>query len=117
EPLPVADIRVLAAYAEGPWAGHSALTEHTLGQGRALYVGWYPRQAQAEAVLRRVLPMHNVPIETDLPPGLVLNRRGPYTMLLNFTDWPLSATVAGETFVVPGRDIVVRRMADARDDR
>ncbi len=50
------------------------------------------------------------PLDTEsLPPGLVVSRRGPYTILLNFTDQPLTATVAGEHHIIAGRDVVVRR--------
>lgn len=107
EPLPGA--RALASYQDGPWAGMAAATEHQIGNGRALYVGWYPTLAQAEALLRRILTLQEVPFDESLPPGLVVSRRGPYTILLNFTDQPLTATVAGEHHIIAGRDVVVRR--------
>jgi beta-galactosidase GanA len=110
EPNP--DVALLATYRDGPWAGLAALTEHVLERGRALYVGWYPSQAQAETILRRVLPMQGLPLERELPPGLVLCRRGPYTILLNFTDRALTASVAGEHVEIAGRDVVVLQLPD-----
>ncbi len=112
EPTPGADVTTLATYRDGPWAGLAALTEQTLEHGRALYVGWYPSQAQAETILRRVLPAQSLAFEAELPPGLVLCRRGPYTILLNFTDRVLATTVSGEPISVAGREVVVRRRPD-----
>ena len=114
EPSP--DVTVLATYRDGPWAGLAALTEQTHEHGRALYVGWYPSQAQVETILRRVLPMQGVPLDLELPAGLVLCRRGPYTILLNFTDRALTASVAGEPVQVAGRDVVIRRPPDKESE-
>jgi hypothetical protein len=43
----------------------------------------------------------------DLPPGLLAARRGPYTILLNFTDGPLAAMVGEKVVEVNGRDVAV----------
>lgn len=97
----------LTTYRDGPWAGLAALTEQTVERGRALYVGWYPSQAQAEPILRRVLSAQDLAFEAELPPGLVLCRRGPYTILLNFTDRVLATTVSGEPISVAGREVIM----------
>ena len=43
----------------------------------------------------------------DLPAGVVAARRGPYTLLLNFTDETQTVRVAGETLEVGPRDVRV----------
>jgi len=43
----------------------------------------------------------------DLPAGVVAARRGPYTLLLNFTDEPQTVRVAGAAVEVSPRDVRV----------
>ncbi len=87
--------------------GGAALTVNTVGRGRTYYLGFYPRQEQVKALLHYLAGRLDVQPVADLPPGLVAYGRGPYTILLNFTDQPLTATVAGKEFPVSGRDVVV----------
>ena len=112
EPLTGDDVRPLATYQDGPWAGMTAATDRRTGRGRVTYVGWYPTLGQAEALLARILPDLEVPFEDGLPAGLVVSHRGPYTILMNFTDQPLRTTVAGVVCEVAGRDVVVRHTSD-----
>src|SRR5690606_39170729 len=90
-----AGARVMATYRDGPYAGQAAMTSNALGKGCAWYVGWLPTVAQALALLQHLLPPAGVQPLADLSPGLVAARRGPHTVLLNFTDSPLTATVQG----------------------
>jgi len=94
----------LAAYADGSGA---ALTEHEVGNGRVLYLGFYPTAAQARALLVHLAGQLGLTWLPDLTPGLVATRRGPYTILLNFTDGPLEYKADGQTVPVAGRDIAV----------
>lgn len=94
---------VLAQYAEGA----AALTEHGVGDGRCLYLGWYPAGAQAAALLRYLAGRLNIASCAVLPPGMVAARRGPYTLLLNFAEGAGTAVVGGEAISVPGRDVRV----------
>ncbi|MCP5095216.1 MAG: beta-galactosidase, partial [Chloroflexi bacterium] len=85
----------------------SALTENVVGNGRCLYLGFYPTEAQATALLTHLTTQLGIESYADLPPGMVSAKRGAYTILLNFTDEELEATV-GETAVsVPPRDVYV----------
>ena len=43
----------------------------------------------------------------ELPAGVVAARRGPYTLLLNFTDEAQTARVAGAAVEVGPRDVLV----------
>ncbi|MBK8985771.1 MAG: beta-galactosidase [Chloroflexi bacterium] len=92
----------LAAYTDGSGA---ALTEHGVGNGRVLYLGFYPTPAQATALLTHLAGQLAITRLADLPPGLLAARRGPYTILLNFSDGALTAVVQGEKVVVNGRDV------------
>lgn len=104
--------RSLAKYASGPFEGRTALGEHDYGTGRVVQLGWYPTQAQAEALLRHLAAQLNLPVITDLPAGLIVTRRGPYTMLLNFTDQALSVQVEGQVATVAARDVKIIEPAE-----
>ncbi len=108
-PNPDAGVVSLATYTDGPWAGTIALSERPIDEGRALYVGWYPQQAQAEGILRHVLTSQGIAYREDLPPGLVAVERGPFTILLNFTDQELRTHGDGRDVAVAARDVVVLR--------
>jgi beta-galactosidase len=85
----------------------SALTVNRVGQGRVFYLGFYPNQEQMLDLLNYLARQLNIQSIADLPPGMIAYARGPYTILMNFTDQPLVATVAGKEFSVSGRDVVV----------
>ena len=102
-----AGARVTATYREGPYAGQAAMTSNALGRGWAWYVGWLPTVDQAVALIQHLLQPAGVQRLADLPPGLVAARRGPHTVLLNFTDGPLTATVQGRPVSVDGREVAV----------
>lgn len=93
-------------------SGEIALALNALGAGRVMTMGWYPTPAQAQAMLRYLLDEAGVarPLaEGTLPDGMLLFRRGPHTVLLNFTDQPLAVTLNGVGQIVPPRDVVVSR--------
>jgi len=48
-----------------------------------------------------------VPSIAKVPDGVIASRRGPYLILLNFTDKPLMATVQGLDVLVGPRDVEV----------
>jgi beta-galactosidase len=104
-----AEQRSLVDYASGPYAGQSALAERTAGAGRALYLGFYPTHAQAVALLAYLANLSGLErlLDGDAPPGLVVARRGPHTLLLNFTDQAITAGVRNRPVAVPPRDVVV----------
>lgn len=98
----------LAAYADGSGA---ALTEHGVGNGRCLYLGFYPTGDQARALLTHLAGQLGIERIAHLPPGLLAARRGAYTILLNFTDGPLSAEVGERVVTVNGREVTVVKEA------
>lgn len=100
----------LARYTDGPFAGAAALTECQAGAGWAAYLGWYPTEAQASAIMRRLADRAGVArLADDLPAGVIALQRGPYTLLLNFTDEPQTARVANVAVEIGPRDLRVVR--------
>lgn len=105
--IPTSNLRPLVHYTSGPFASLAALTENNVGRGRALYLGWYPTVAQAEALLKHLAARVGINPIAQVTPGLVAAQRGAYTLLLNFTDAPLTATVRGQPCLVAARNIKV----------
>ena len=87
--------------------GQAALTENTVGQGRVLYLGWYPRTEQAQAIIRRLTEPLGIVRSAVLPNGMIAVPRGDHTVLLNFTDRLQTCHVDGVSVAVPGRDVRV----------
>jgi beta-galactosidase len=99
--------RVLGHYSSGPFNSQAALSEHRLGPGRVLYVGWFPSAAQAEALLAYLSAQAGVASLAAVPDGMIASRRGPHIILLNFTDEALTATVEGQSIAVGPRDVQI----------
>jgi beta-galactosidase len=83
------------------------LTRRRLGDGQTLYLGFWPRPDQAQALLAHLAHELALPRIAGLPPGMLAARRGADTLLLNFTDHPLDLTLHGQTHTVPARDVRV----------
>ncbi len=103
------DLRLLAHYNSGPFSSRAALVEHRIGSGRALYLGWYPNDSQAETLLDHLASQAGVLPLAVVPDGLIVYRRGPYLILLNFTEELLTATFQEKTLSVGPRDVEVIR--------
>jgi beta-galactosidase len=99
--------QALAEYSSGPFSSLAALTEHTVGDGRALYWGWFPDGSQAEALLGFLAAQAGVSPLATLPDGVIASQRGSHIILLNFTDQPQTATVQGRTVLVGPRNVEV----------
>lgn len=92
--------------------GETALALNRVGSGRVYTLGWYPTPDQAMSLLRYLLSEAGLHARSELPDGLLTFRRGPYRLLLNFTDHALSFDWDGAAFVVPARDVLVLRESD-----
>lgn len=101
------DLNILARYISGPFKSAAALVEHKVGSGCVLYLGWYPNEQQAEALLSFLASQVGVDSLAEIPEGLIASQRGPYLILLNFTETPLTATIQGRTVTVGARDVEV----------
>lgn len=99
--------QVLAHYTSGPFNTYAALVEQQRKAGRAFYLGWYPDDAQAEALLAHLASQAGLQSLAALPEGLVAFKRGTHLILLNFTDTPLQATAQGRSILVGPRDVIV----------
>ena len=95
----------LATYA----TGEAALVDNRIGRGHVVTLGWYPAPEQATALLRWLLDAAGVAPGLEPPAGCLAFRRGPYTIVLNFTDEPRMATLGGEIVEVGPRDVTVGR--------
>jgi hypothetical protein len=101
------DLQLLAQYNSGPFNTNAALTEHKIGAGRVLYLGWYPTGPQAAALLSYLTTQVGLLPLADLPDGLIASQRGLHLILLNFTEETLTATVQGQAVSVAPRDVEV----------
>ncbi|CAM5709256.1 beta-galactosidase [Streptomyces canus] len=116
--------QAVASHADGPLAGHPAVTRHRHGDGTAWYVGSHPDQDTLTALLDRIRHEAGVTPEHDAPAGIeVVRRRGTeadYLFLIDHTgkgaETPaegvelLTGTpVTGTVTVPPGGVAVVRR--------
>ncbi len=99
--------QMLAHYSSGPFSSLAALTERKVGSGKALYLGWYPTEPQAKALLSHLASVAGVHSIAEVPEGLIASRRGPHLILLNFTEEPLSAIVQGQIVWVGPRDVEI----------
>jgi beta-galactosidase len=104
---PGSETNSLARYRGGPFAGQSALTEYTLGEGRVVYLGWYPSLAQAKGLAARLAEQARVARLAELPQGILGIRRGPHTMLFNFTEQEAEAQMEGKPVRIPPRDLLI----------
>ncbi|AQZ61088.1 Beta-galactosidase [[Actinomadura] parvosata subsp. kistnae] len=77
-------------FADGPDAGHPALTRHDLGAGSAWYLATAPVTGLRD-LLARVLDHAGVSRPRGLPDTLELVRRGGHVFLINHGDRPVTA--------------------------
>lgn len=101
------DIRILAQYNSGAFKDYAALVEHKVGLGKALYLGWYPTEKQAEVLLAYLASQVGIPSLATIPEGLIVSRRGSHYILFNFTEEPLTVTLHGQAISVASRDVEV----------
>ncbi|MER5436619.1 beta-galactosidase trimerization domain-containing protein, partial [Streptomyces sp. NPDC002588] len=91
--------QAIAAYAEGPLAGHPAVTRHRHGNGTTWYLGTHPDQNTLSALLHRIRQEADVTPEHEAPAGIeVVRRRGAeadYLFLIDHTGKGAEAPAAG----------------------
>lgn len=83
------------------------MTERLVGDGRVLYLGWFPSVEQAQALLAHLAGQAGVERIGDIPDGMVAVRRGGRTALFNFTEGELRLDLQGQERVVPARDVLI----------
>ncbi len=67
---------VLATYTEGGYAGKAAITSHTLGKGKAIYVGAHLEPADLARVLLTLTTANGVKVPIEAPQGVEVTTRG-----------------------------------------
>jgi beta-galactosidase len=87
--------------------GEAALCRRDLGAGRVYTLGWYPTPSQATALSRYLLNEVGTKPIAALPPGCLVYRRGPYMILLNFSDLTQGTEIDGTAYELPPRGVVV----------
>ena len=100
-------VKALARFASGPFSSQIALTEHEVGDGRAFYLGWYPTVTQAKALLIHLASIAGLTFYEELPSGMVVNQRDPYTILLNFTEQPITVNITGQKVTIDQKDVAI----------
>ena len=92
--------KVLAKYADQFYAGAAAATRCRRGQGTVTYCGVFAEQAFVDALVEGLVKKIGLTSKA-LPPHVHLLRRGPYRVLLNYNDTPVTAPAPrGTTFLV-----------------
>ena len=80
---------VLASYTEGSYAGKAAITSHSLGKGKAIYVGAHLEPADLARVLLTLTAANGVKVPIEAPRGVEVTTRGTgktkWIYLLNHT--------------------------------
>jgi beta-galactosidase len=94
------ETKVLAKYADQFYAGAAAATRCRHGQGTVTYCGVFAEQAFIDALAEQVAKRAELRT-VALPPRVHLLKRGPYRILLNYNDTPVTAPAPrGTTFLV-----------------
>jgi len=101
--------QTLVTYRSGPFSGMTAISERPLGWGRVYYCGFYPDNVQALGLLRYLVNRAGIPTIPRLHESTIAIRRGPYTILLNFSDYPHIVELPGRSVTVNPRDVQVVR--------
>jgi len=83
----------LVTYIEPPYHGKSALIVSQQGAGTVAMIGWVPNLKQAQAVLLKLAPWLVEEALPHLPEGVIVVRRGPYLVIMNFGIDALSVNV------------------------
>ncbi len=80
---------VLASYTEGSYAGKAAITSHSFGKGKAIYVGAHLEPADLARVLLTLTAANGVKVPIEAPRGVEVTMRGTgrtkWIYLLNHT--------------------------------
>ncbi len=89
----------LATYADGRYAGQTAITSNRYGSGRAIYVGCSLEAADLARVLLSLLGPAGIQPKHQLAPGVEMTRRGSarqtWTYLLNHTGKAQTVQISG----------------------
>ncbi|MBI9046081.1 MAG: beta-galactosidase [Anaerolineaceae bacterium] len=99
--------QILAEYTSGPFAGKAALTAFQSGNGEALYMGWYPTEQQAIALIKYLARKANIKFFDNLPDGLICIQRGNQQIYLNFLEKPIKLEGDYKTVNIGARSIVI----------
>jgi beta-galactosidase len=108
-------VRILASYRSGPYSGQAAMIENSLDKGKVVYLGWYPTDGQARAIVDYLADQAGISRMGDLPRGLLARKRGNFIIVLNFTDILQTATIAGRTVKVHPRDVTIVNLLASED--
>ena len=93
------DAEVLATYNAGPYQGKAAITSHTFGKGKAIYIGAHLEPADLARVLLTLIAANGIQSPIKAPHGVEVttrkSERGMLTYLLNHTASPQTVQITG----------------------
>lgn len=96
---------VLGTYTSGAYAGKAAITSHSFGKGKAIYLGAHLEPSDLARVLLAFVVMGGVKSPVQAAPGIEAtvrrSRKGTLTFLLNHSAKPQSAQFVGN-----GKDLL-----------
>lgn len=96
----------LATHETGPASGTAAITRNDAGAGGVTYLGVWPSEDLATAVVGDFLDDAGVPTTRPLPDGVRLQRRGGLTWVCNFTsDQVYAVAPADATWHLGGKTV------------
>ncbi len=89
----------LASYGEDFYAGRPAITEHTFGKGKAIYVATRPEKKLVDALVGGLLDELKIVAPLSVPAGVEVTRREgngrSYLFVLNYNDDAVQNSVTG----------------------
>ncbi len=98
--------QVLVKYADGPFANAAAMTSRQTGQGKTLYLGWYPTLQQAKQIIAKLWQDLGFGVELlNLPDGVVSSKAGNQRYIFNFCEDAQTVAVHDQVVKIPGRSI------------
>ncbi len=95
------ETKVLAKYADQFYVGAAAVTQRKFERGTVTYCGVHGEQPFVDALLEKLAEQANLRTVV-LPPRVQLIRRGPYRILLNYQDAPITAPAAADARFLVG---------------
>lgn len=107
---PLKDTISLAHYTSGPYQDQVGLTQHQYGDGRVLYLGFYPTEDQVRSLIAHLSEFHQIPIWPSCPSSMYCVLTRDELLLYNFTDQLQKVPDLKEVQVPPREMIILSKL-------